>query len=104
MKRFFVFTLIVLLCSCIQEQLTSFPEEDSANQRTAINENYYWYCGEKIPLYENSNQVFAVFDKKLVGILHDPVTKSNSTRSLNAKPYHTSAKVFKTGGHPENIK
>lgn len=103
MKRYYIFTIIVLLCSCIQEQLTSFSESNSTNPRTVSSDSYYWYHGEKIPLYEASNKVFAIFDKTSTEELYDPVTRSTSTRSLSAEPYHSSNRIFETDGHPENI-
>lgn len=102
MKRYYVFTLIVLLCSCVPEQLTPILESNSTNQRTIKNESYYWYRGEKIPLYETSNKVFAIFDKTSTAELYDPVTRSISAESLNTKPYHSSNIIFKTDGHPQN--
>lgn len=103
MKHTYIFTIIVLLCSCIQEQLTSFPESNSADERTIKNDSYYWYLGEKIPLYETSDKVFAIFDKSSIGELYDPITRSTSTRSFTTKPYHTSKRILNIDVHPEHI-
>lgn len=103
MKHSYILIIIFLLCSCIQEQLTSFSESNSTNPRTVSSDSYYWYHGEKIPLYEASNKVFAIFDKTSTEELYDPVTRSTSTRSLSAEPYHSSNRIFETDGHPENI-
>lgn len=102
MKRLFLFVSILVLTSCIKEQFNIAPNQKNTSEYIA-SDSYYWYRGEKIPLQESSDKVFAVFDRTSIYGFKDSETKSSIIQLVDSRPYCSSPMIFGEQVLSENI-
>ena len=102
MKRLFLFVSILVLTSCIKEQFNIAPNQKNTSEYIA-SDSYYWYRGEKIPLQESSDKVFAIFDRTSIYGFKDSETKSSIIQLVDSRPYCSSPMIFGEQVLSENI-